>query len=145
MATPLPMTAPLVFVPKEKAMFVATFPQNVIPMIEPGLEAELAFKAYPGRVFKAKVSRVMPIIREGQFIVSGQLQTVTPGSAPGHIPVVFEYGDDVADLDLPAGSQASVAIYTHHVHAMAFVRKIILRIKSWENYVFFLSNFNVGH
>jgi Ca2+:H+ antiporter len=49
------------------------------------------------------------------------------------------------DLDFPAGSQASVAMYTHHVHAMAFVRKIVLRIKSWENYMFFLSNFNVGH
>ena len=33
MATPLPLTAPIVFVPKEKPMFIATFPQNVIPMI----------------------------------------------------------------------------------------------------------------
>lgn len=145
MATPLPMTAPMVFVAKEKPMFIASFPQNVIPLIEPGLEAELAFKAYPGRIFKAKVKQVLPIIPEGQFVASGQLQSVTPGQAPGKIPVQFEYEDDVAGLNLPVGSQASVAIYTHHVHAMAFVRKIILRIKSWENYVFFLSNFNVGH
>lgn len=114
-------------------------------MIEPGLEAELAFKAYPGRIFKAKVSRVIPIIPEGQFRVSGQLQSATPGQAPGRIPVAFEYGDDVAALNLPVGSQASVAVYTHYFHAMSIVRKIILRIKSWENYVFFLSNFNVGH
>jgi multidrug resistance efflux pump len=145
MATPLPLTAPIVFVTKEKAKFIATFPQNVIAMIEPGLEAELAFKAYPGRVFKAKVSRVVPIIPEGQFVADGQLQSATSGQAPGQIPVVFDYGDDVAALNLPAGAQASVAVYTHHVHAMAIVRKIILRIKSWENYVFFLSNMNVGH
>ena len=145
MATPLPLSAPLVFVPKEKSTFIATFPQNVIAMIEPGLEAELAFKAYPGRIFKAKVSRVTPIIPEGQFTASGQLQSATAGHAPGHIPVIFEYGDDVAALNLPVGSQASVAVYTHHFHAMSLVRKIILRIKSWENYVFFLSNFNVGH
>ena len=111
----------------------------------PGLEAELAFKAYPGRIFKAKVSRALPIIPEGQFVASGQLQSVTSGKAPGHIPVAFEYGDDVAELNLPIGSQASVAVYTHHFHAMSIVRKIILRMKSWENYVFFLSNFNVGH
>jgi multidrug resistance efflux pump len=141
----LPMTAPIVFVTKEKPMFIATFPQNVIAMIEPGLEAELAFKAYPGRIFKAKVSRIAPIIPEGQFLASGQLQSVTPGTAPGHIPVIFEVGEDVAALNLPAGSQASVAVYTHYIHAMAIVRKIILRIKSWENYVFFLSNMNVGH
>ena len=145
MATPLPVTAPIVFVPKEKATFIATFPQNVIAMIEPGLEAELAFKAYPGQIFKAKVNRITPIIPEGQFMAKGQLHSVTPGSAPAQIPVVFDYGDDVAALNLPVGSQATVAVYTHHVHAMAIVRKVILRIKSWENYVFFLSNFNTGH
>ncbi len=135
----------MVFVTKEKPIFIATFPQNVIPMIEPGLEAELAFKAYPGRIFSAKVSRITPIIPEGQFSVSGQLQSATSGQAPGRIPVVFEYGEDVAELNLPIGAQASVAVYTHHFHAMSIVRKIILRIKSWENYVFFLSDFNVGH
>lgn len=145
MATPLPLTAPIVFVTKEKPMFIATFPQNVIAMIEPGLEAELAFKAYPGRIFKAKVSRIAPIIPEGQFLTDGRLQSGTSGKAPGHIPVIFEVGEDVTALDLPAGSQASVAVYTHYFHAMAIVRKIILRIKSWENYVFFLSNMNVGH
>jgi multidrug resistance efflux pump len=145
MATPLLVHTPLVFVTKENPEFIASFPQNVIPLIEPGLEAELAFKAYPGQIFKAKVRRVLPIIPEGQFVASGQLRSVTPGQAPGRIPVAFEYGDDVAELNLPVGSQASVAVYTHHFHALSFLRKIILRIKSWENYVFFLSNFNIGH
>ena len=145
MATPLPLTAPMVFVTKEKAQFIASFPQNVIGSIEPGLEAELAFKAYPGQIFKAKVARVTPIIPEGQFVVSGQLQSITSGQAPGRIPVIFEYGEDVEKLNLPIGAQASVAVYTHHFHAMAIVRKIILRIKSWENYVFFLSDLNIGH
>jgi multidrug resistance efflux pump len=145
MATPLPLTAPMVFVPKEKPSLIATFPQNAIAGIEPGLEAELAFKAYPGQIFKAKVLRVLPISPEGQFSTSRELQSATAASVKGQIPVVFEYGDDVAALDLPVGSQASVAVYTHHVHAIAIVRKIILRIKSWENYVFFLQDFNIGH
>jgi multidrug resistance efflux pump len=145
MATPLPITAPMVFVTKERPTFIASFPQNVIPLIEPGLEAELAFKAYPGQIFKAKVVRIASIIPEGQFLASGQLQSFTLSQAPGHIPVVFEYGDDVADLNLPVGSQATVAVYTHHLHAISLVRKIVLRMKSWENYVFFLSNMNVGH
>ena len=34
MATPIPLTAPIIFVTKEKPMFIATFPQNVIAMIE---------------------------------------------------------------------------------------------------------------
>ncbi len=144
MATPIPLTAPIVFVTKEKPMFIATFPQNVIANFEPGLEAELAFKSYPGRIFHAKLSRIVPIIPEGQFVVSGQLQSVTPSGAPGQIPVVFEVSEEVTALDLPVGSQATVAVYTHHVHAMSIVRKIVLRMKSWENYVFFLSGMG-GH
>ena len=138
MATPLPLTAPLVFVPKEKRVLIATFPQNAIANIEPGLEAEIAFKAYPGQIFPAKVLSVTSIIPEGQAMASGQLQSATSAGAEGRIPVTFEYGDDVEALDLPAGAQASIAIYTHNFHALSLVRKILLRIKSWENYVFFM-------
>jgi hypothetical protein len=28
------------------------------------------------------------------------------------------------------------AIYTHHVHHLALLRKILLRMRSWQNYVF---------
>jgi multidrug resistance efflux pump len=145
MAVPLPITAPMVFVPAESPTLVASFPQTVIANFEPGLEAELAFKAYPGKIFKAKLKQVLPIIPEGTVTPSAQLRAVTPSTVPGYIPVLFEYGEDIRNLHLPVGAQASVAVYTHHVHAMSIVRKIVLRIKSWENYVFFLSDINVGH
>ena len=63
--------------------------------IEAGLEAEIAFKAYPGRIFQAKVETVQPIIAEGDYVVSGQLQSATAASAAGYVPVVFSYGDDI--------------------------------------------------
>jgi hypothetical protein len=49
---------------------------------------------------------------------------------------VFDYDEDVAGLNLPVGSQASIAVYTDRVHALSILRKIVLRIHSWENYVF---------
>ena len=140
MATPLPLSPLMVFVPEERPTLIATFPQNVIAGIKPGLEAEISFAAYPGRIFQAKVSRIMPIIAEGQAVASGQLRLATQEYAPGRIPVVLEYGDDVAALGLPVGCEATVAIYTEHVHALSIVRMIILRIKSWESYVFFLGH-----
>ena len=91
----------MTFVPDEKQLLVATFPQNAIAGIEPGLEAEIAFKAYPGKIFKAKVARVQPIIPEGQFTVSGQLRSATEAGAVGHVPVIFEYDEDVEALKLP--------------------------------------------
>lgn len=136
MAVPLPLAPVMVFVHEEEAVLGASFPQNVIAGIKPGLEAELAFKSYPGRIFKAKVLHVLPAISEGQLRAGGQLLSLPSGRAPGRIPVVFSYGEDVAALRLPAGSQATVAVYTERMHALQIVRKILLRIKSWENYIF---------
>lgn len=145
MATPFSAAASMLFVPKEKRFLVASFPQNAIAGIEEGLEAELAFQAYPGQIFPAKVLRIQGIIREGQFIGNGQLGDPTEANANDDIPVFFEYGDDVENLNLPTGSQVSVAVYTHNFHALSLVRKIILRIKSWENYVFFMKHFDALH
>ncbi len=143
MAVPFPMSPSMIFIPSERPMLIASFKQNVIMGIEPGLEAELAFKAYPGKIFKARVSRILPIIPEGTATVGGQLRSVTSEFSTGQIPVVFEYDDDLAALNLPIGSQASVAVYTHKLHALSLVRKIILRMKSWENYI--IIPFGGGH
>jgi multidrug resistance efflux pump len=108
----------------------------VLSDIKPGLPAEATFDAYPGRTFRVKVQRVLTAIREGEVDAGGQIVTGTPVTAPGYVPIIFDYDEDVANLNLPVGAAASVAIYTERVHALSILRKIILRIKSWENYVF---------
>jgi multidrug resistance efflux pump len=136
MATSLGIKPLMAFVVTEKPTLVASFKQKTIPDIEPGLEAEAIFKAYPGRSFKLKVRRVLTALPEGEILASGDLLSTTAASEKGYVPVVFDYDEDIAELNLPAGAQASVAIYTHRVHALSIVRKIILRMKSWENYLF---------
>lgn len=47
-------------------------------------------------------------------------------------------GDD-ADLSgyhLPAGASAEVAVYTDRWRAFTLIRRILLRMRSWQNYVF---------
>src|SRR5688572_7597072 len=100
------------------------------------MEGEAVFKKYPGRSFKVKVRRVTTAVREGELDAGGQILSGTPETSPGYIPVVFDYDEIVAGLELPVGAQASIAIYTDRVHALSILRKIILRIKSWENFVF---------
>ena len=55
------------------------------------------------------------------------------------MPVSFDYEDDLAALNLPVGAQATTAIYMEQAHALSIVRKILLRIKSWEHYLFFVT------
>jgi multidrug resistance efflux pump len=136
LATSLGLKPLMIFVVTEQPVLVASFKQKTIPDIEPELEAEAIFKAYPGRSFKLKVRRVMTAMPEGEILASGELLSTTAASEKGYVPVVFDYDEDVAALDLPTGAQASIAIYTHRVHALSIVRKIILRMKSWENYLF---------
>jgi hypothetical protein len=47
--------------------------------------------------------------------------------------------DDVSPYQILVGSGAEVAIYTDHFKGLSVLRKILLRMKSWENYVFFES------
>lgn len=136
MAVPLPMKPLMVFVETEKPILIGSFAQKSIAGIEPGLDGEVVFKAYPGRSFKVKVDRVMTAMSEGEILASGSLLETTSKDDEGYVPVTFEYGDDIAALNLPAGAKGSIAIYTHRVHALSLVRKIILRMKSWENYLF---------
>lgn len=136
MAVPFPIKPLMMYVSSEQPALVASFPQKVLSDIRPGMEGEAVFKQYPGRSYKVKVRRILTAVREGELDAGGQLITATSATAPGHIPIVFDYGEDVAALNLPVGAQASIAIYTDRVHALSILRKIILRIKSWENYVF---------
>jgi len=136
MATALGIKPLMVFVTGERPSLVASFHQRVLSDIKPGLDAEAVFDAYPGRSFKVKVKRVLTAIREGELDAGGQLVSGTPVTEHGYVPVVFEYDEDVAGLNLPVGAAASVAIYTERMHALSILRKIILRIKSWENFVF---------
>ena len=58
---------------------------------------------------------------------------------------MFEYGVEIESLNLSTSAQASIAVYTHNFHSLSLVRKIILRIKSWENYAHFMKNFDSLH
>jgi multidrug resistance efflux pump len=136
MATALGVKPLLVFITGERPLLVASFHQRVLSDIKPGLPGEAVFDAYPGRSFKVTVRRVLTAIREGELDTGGQMVSGTPVTAAGHVPVVFDYDEDVAALNLPVGAAASVAIYTERMHALSILRKLILRIHSWENYVF---------
>jgi len=40
------------------------------------------------------------------------------------------------DYQIPLGATAQVAIYTEHWHHLSLLRKVLLRMRSWQNYVF---------
>ncbi len=137
---PMQFVQLMVFVHDEGPYMVAGFKQSQIEFIDEGDEAEVAFEALPGRVFSARVKAVQPAIAEGTLSARGTIDPLMDMARRGRIPVLLEMEEE---LDLPAGAGALVTVYTGKKHHLDIARKIILRIKSWENWLPFHPSF--GH
>jgi hypothetical protein len=43
--------------------------------------------------------------------------------------------DDIGDLTLPAGTAGVAAVYTDRAQAIQIIRKVVIRMTTWLNYV----------
>jgi multidrug resistance efflux pump len=121
---------------KDRAL-AAAFQQNALQRVKAGDEAEVLFKGIPGRVFKARVRLVIDAIAAGQLQVTGALMQIR-GALPGDRALaVLDILDDMSGYQVPLGADGEAAIYTEHVHELSLLRKILLRMRSWQNYAFF--------
>lgn len=138
-AVKMPLRPAMVFVPLEDHSYVAWMRQNSQLRLSLGDEAEIAFDGIPGEVFAARVKMVMPVIAEGQVQPSGNLIGFTGSPPPGRVPVVLEVTDP--DFEqyrslMPGGAYGQAALYSEHFHHVAIMRKILLRMAAWMNYIF---------
>ena len=115
---------------------IAAFRQNSALRLRAGYEAEIVYPSIPGRVFQGKVISVLPNMAEGQLQTSGNLVGTESFQRIGRVPVVIEVLDDMSEFNLPTGSRAQVAVYSDHFHHVAIMRQILLRMSSWQNYLY---------
>jgi multidrug resistance efflux pump len=135
---PAPLRPVMVFVntDKDDQALSAAFQQNSLQRVKAGDEAEVAFDAVPGRVFKARVRIVLDAIAAGQMQATGTLVDFGAPTGGGRAVAVIDVEDDMSGYQIPLGAAGQVAIYTEHWHHVSLIRKILLRMRSWENYVF---------
>jgi hypothetical protein len=55
----------------------------------------------------------------------------------GRAVAVIEIREDTSAYNIPGGAAAQVAVYTPYWHHFAIIRRILLRMRGWQNYVFF--------
>ena len=136
MAVPLPLAPSMVFVHDEKHL-IGGFRQNSMQNVALGDTVEVAFDALPGKVFAGKVGAILPVLAEGQVQTGGRLLSAPGGGGPrGRTPVRIEMDEALDAYNLPAGSVGMATIYTQYYKPIRALRMMILRIKSWENYIF---------
>jgi len=114
----------------------AAFQQNSLQRVEAGDDAEVAFDAVPGRVFSAKVRSVVDAIAAGQLATTTTLVEPATLTTAGRVVAIIDVSEEMFNYQIPLGSTAQVAIYTNHWKHLSLLRKILLRMRSWENYVF---------
>lgn len=120
------------FVSNEYAI-AATFHQQVLDVINPGDEAEIALDDLPGRTLRAVVKNTNWGIPQGQVVSRGRLVDSTP--APhGRFFVQFTLESDEG-LRLPAGEAGAATVYTSRGRLFVPVRKVFFRWYTWLNYI----------
>jgi multidrug resistance efflux pump len=135
-AAAMPLRPVMIFLHNEKPKFVAAFLQNSAQRIEEGSEAEFILPSVPGRFFKGKIHAVGAFIAQGQLQPSGNLVDPEQIKGEGRILVGIEPEGDLSKYLIVPGSTAQVAIYTHYMHHLGIMRKVLLRMSSWTNYLF---------
>jgi len=135
-AASMPLRPVMIFLHDEKPKFTAAFLQNSAQRIENNSEAEFILPAVPGRFFKGKVNGVGAFIAQGQLQPSGNLIDPEQIKGEGRILVLIEPEENISKYLVVPGSSAEVAVYTHHMHHLAIMRKVLLRMKSWTNFIF---------
>src|SRR6266550_1653364 len=135
-AASMPLRPVMIFLHNEPPKFTAAFLQNSAQRIEEGSEAEFILPSVPGRFFKGKVTAVGAFFSQGQLQPSGNLIEPEQIKGEGRILVRIDPEEGISKYLIVPGSSAQVAIYTHHMHHLGLLRKVLLRMSSWTNYLF---------
>jgi len=139
----LPMLPVMTFVEQEQVI-LAMFNQNELHAVEPGNEAELALETYPGRIIKAHVDSIVWAQGQGQLPLTGTLPQTGAAPAPqGRFAVKLLLDEKNKDLFLAAGARGTGAIYTNRMHPIHLIRKVLLRVNSYLNWVIVKHNISL--
>ena len=140
----IPFNEVMTFVDNEYQIF-ALFGQNELHQVEPGNEVEITLDTYPGRVIKAHVDSVIWAQSQGQVDDTGELPRTVFNPPPGRFPVKLVVGEHDRSLFLAAGARGSAAIYTEHLTLVHIIRKVLLRVASYLDYIIIKHSISLGH
>ena len=140
----MPFNEVMTFVDNEYQIF-ALFNQNELHQVENGNEAEITLDTYPGRIIKAHVDSIIWAQSQGQLEAGGDLPKTTFVAPPGRFPVKLVVADRDKALFLAAGARGAAALYTEHLTLVHIIRKVLLRVQSYFDYIIIKHSISLGH
>lgn len=133
----LPMRSAMVFIDTSQTRIAVAINQNQLRYVAAGQSAELVLKYLPGKTLAAEVVGIAPITSGGQVKSSGVVEDLTDKETYAEpYQVVLELTGDSFDAnDLPGGAVGVATIYTEHVRFTHVIRKVMMRMQAWLNYL----------
>lgn len=128
------------FVPARQPYFTGAFAQHSALQLLPGREAELILPAFPGRVFRGRVIARLPSGREdvGQWRGAVAAEILSrPGLVVAEVELAEDLSSALPSVELLSGLQPEIVVYSSSHPGLAMLRRILLRMKSWQYYLLF--------
>jgi energy-coupling factor transporter transmembrane protein EcfT len=122
----------------EEQNLLAWFHQNAQFRLNDGSAAEVTFDSIPGKVFSGKLRTVLPTPNEDHARAQDNILDPPVAASQPRILVLINITDPRYarySSQIPDGSQAQTAVYGEQFHHLALVRKTLLRMSSWMNYL----------
>ncbi|MCK5359475.1 MAG: efflux RND transporter periplasmic adaptor subunit [Gammaproteobacteria bacterium] len=128
------------FVDRDSSALIVGIDQVYLRHVAPGQKAEVVMKMLPGTTLNATVKGIAYMTPDGQLSPSGNIPTApTSATTPKPYGVELVLDDKLPDIlaktGLPGGSVGTAAIYTNSVEATHVIRKVMLRMEAWMNYL----------
>ena len=117
---------------------IAWFHRNSLLHLNQGRVAEVTFDSIPGKVFSGEVQMLLPT--QGNDQTWSRDLNIDPvvNADETRIPVVIRISDPRYEsyaTRIPGRSRAQAAVYGEELHQLALVRKTLLRMSAWMNYL----------
>jgi multidrug resistance efflux pump len=125
----------MTLVATHESIVIATFAQSALNFVRVGDEVEIALDRLPGRVLHGRVEALLVATGQGQLPPSGTLMEWTQAPVPGRMAVRFQLDEGDRNLEIPAGTAGVAAVYTDRATAIQIIRKVVLRMNTWLNYL----------
>lgn len=122
----------------EEPNLIAWFDQYNLFLLTDGSAAEVTFDSIPGKVFAGTVRLVLPTLGEEHIWSMDNIFDPPNASNQPRIPVLISITDPSYRNYLkmiPSGAHAQAAVYGEQLHQLALVRKTLLRMSAWMNYL----------
>jgi len=132
--TSIPLQPAMTFVDTSRTFFGVQIQQIYMRHVEVGQKVEMTFKTHPGRIYTGKVAAIIEATHASQVLTGGTILQAGPITAEP-FAVRIELDDEDAGKALMPGSAGSAAIFTGSATMTHVIRKVMLRMQGFANYI----------